>query len=73
MNALVAFLLKNRFTKLITRTLMLQRAMATYKESAFDEAVEIWQAGTGVDRIHAVEPCADIVARFGAVAKLERP
>jgi len=69
-NALVEWLLRNRFTKLLTRTLMLQSAMNTYKKSAFDESVEIWQAGTGVERIHAVEPCADIVARFGEVARI---
>lgn len=68
-NAVMAWLLQNRFTKLVTRTLMLKNAMDTYKKAAFDESIQIWQAGKGVGKIHAIESCADVVARFGEVAR----
>ena len=63
-NALVAWLLRNRYTKTLTRTLMLKQAMETYKKAAFDESVEIWQAGKGVDRIESIESCADVLEGF---------
>ena len=68
-NAVMAWLLKNRYTKLLTRTLMLTRAMETYKRAAFDDSVKIWQAGKGVGRINSIESCADILGEFAAVAK----
>lgn len=68
-NALVAFLLQNRWTKLLTRTLMLSRAMETYKRAAFEEDYEVWQAGRGVSSIHAVESCEQVLSRFGEVAR----
>ena len=72
-NALVAWLLKNRFTKLLTRTLMLTRAMETYKRAAFEEDYEVWQAGKGVGTIDAVESCAEVLAKFGQVARADMP
>ena len=94
-NAVVAWLLRNRYTKTLTRTLMsapacestpstrrrldgvgrvglpplgfarrLKKAMETYKRAAFDDQVEIWQAGKGVDRIGSIESCADVVEGF---------
>ena len=71
-NALVAWLLKNRFTKL-PRTLMLTRAMETYKRAAFEEDYEVWQAGKGVGTIDAVESCAEVLAKFGQVARADMP
>jgi len=38
--------------------------METYKRAAFDDQVEIWQAGKGVDRIESIESCADVVEGF---------
>ena len=38
--------------------------METYKRAAFDEQVEIWQAGRGVDRIGSIESCADVLEGF---------
>lgn len=66
--ALTSWLLVNRFTKLLTRTLMLTRALETYKKAAFDEGYEVWQAGKGVDAIGSVETCADVMRSFGEVA-----
>ena len=63
-NAVVAWLLRNRYTKTLTRTLMLKKAMETYKKAAFDDQVEIWQAGKGVARIESIESCADVVEGF---------
>ena len=68
---LQTWLLQNRFTKLLTRTFMLTRAMDKYKKAAFDESVELWQAGKGVDAITAVESCAEVMERFGAVAHVD--
>ena len=34
----------------------------------FDDNYELWQAGKGVDQIDAVESCAEVLARFSAVA-----
>ena len=64
MHAVVAWLLRNRHTKTLTRTLMLKQAMETYKRAAFDDQVEIWQAGKGVDRIESIESCADVLEGF---------
>ena len=38
--------------------------METYKKAAFDDQVEIWQAGKGVDRIGSIESCADVLEGF---------
>ena len=67
----VGWLLRNSYTKLITRTLLLQRAMGEYKRAAFEDDYQLWQAGKGVDGIHTVETCADVLEQFGAVAKAE--
>mmetsp|Transcript_48975 Transcript_48975/g.113223 ORF Transcript_48975/g.113223 Transcript_48975/m.113223 type:complete len:334 (-) Transcript_48975:402-1403(-) len=64
---LVAFLLRNSFTKTLTRTLMLTRALDVYKKAAFDPDCEIWQAGRGVEHIAAIESCADVIAEFEQV------
>ena len=63
-NAVVAWLLRNPYTKTLTRTLMLKKAMETYKKAALDESVEIWQAGKGVDRIGSIESCAQVLEGF---------
>jgi len=68
-----SWLLRNRYTKLLTRTLMLTRAMETYKKAAFQEEYQVWQAGRGVGSIHAVESCADVLAKFGKVARADMP
>jgi len=68
-NPLVGWLLQNRYTKLLTRTLMLTRALDTYKKAATDESYEVWQAGRGVERIHEVETCQQVLQRFGQVAR----
>ena len=71
-NAFVAFLLQNSYTKLLARTWLLTRAIEQYKKVAFDESYEYgWQAGKGVDSIHAVESCAEVLARFGEEATVE--
>ena len=72
-NALVAWLLQNRYTKLLTRTLMLTRAMETYKKAAFQEDYEVWQAGKGVGTIDAIESWAGVLAKFGRVAHVDMP
>ena len=66
--ALTGWLLQNRYTKLLTRTWLLSNALETYKKATFDETVEIWQAGKGVDTITSVESCADVLASFAEVA-----
>ena len=38
--------------------------METYKKAAFDDQVEIWQAGKGVDRIESIESCAEVIEGF---------
>jgi len=65
----VAWLLQNSWTKTLTRTLMLTRALETYKKAAFDDKCELWQAGKGVEMIDAIESCAEVLSRFAAVAK----
>ena len=68
-NAVIGYLLRNPYTKLVTRTLMLTRAIESYKKAAFDEDYQVWQAGRGVDSIHEIESCAEILARFAEVTK----
>jgi nitronate monooxygenase len=69
-NWLMSMLLRQRSTKSIARMFLLSRAVDTYKKAAFDESHQVWQAGKGVSGIHAVEPVADIMARFAS--KLQR-
>ena len=59
-NPLFSMLLKQPMTKSLMRVFLLQRSLANYK----DTSLEIWQAGKGVGDIAAVEPAADVVARF---------
>jgi len=68
---ITAWLLRNPYTKLLTRTYMLQNAIQVYKKAAFEDDCELWQAGKGVDAIEKVESCAEILARFGAVARAQ--
>ena len=67
----MAWLLRNSYTKLITRTLMLQNAMSQYKRAAFEDDYALWQAGKGVDSIDGIQSCAEIVAQFGEVARAD--
>ena len=64
-----AWLLRNPYTKLLTRTYMLTNALQQYKRAAFEDDFQLWQAGKGVDSIHAVESCAEVLARFGEAAR----
>ena len=67
----VGWLLQNSYTKLITRTLLLQNAMSQYKRAAFEDDYALWQAGKGVDQIDSIETCGEVVNRFAAVAQAE--
>lgn len=53
-NPMMAFLLKNSYTKNIARVFLLTRALDMYKKAAFDESFEIWQAGKGVNAIESI-------------------
>jgi nitronate monooxygenase len=68
-NWLVSWLLKQPSTKNIARMFLLQRAVDSYKKSAFDEDFEIWQAGKGVSAIDKVESVAAIMERFSVVTQ----
>jgi nitronate monooxygenase len=71
-NFFISFLLKQPTTKTFARLFLLQRAVDSYKKSAFDESHEIWQAGKGVSGIDSVESVADIIARFAEVPVLKK-
>ena len=47
------------------------QAIEQYKKAAFDPKYELWQAGKGVDAIDRVESCAEVLARFGEVARMD--
>ena len=64
-----SWLLRNPWTKLLTRTYLLTNAIQQYKKAAFDPNYELWQAGKGVDAIDAVESCAEVLSRFGEVVR----
>ena len=63
------WLLQNSYTKTLTRTFMLTRAIEKYKQAAFDDNCELWQAGKGVGKIDAVESCAEVLAKFRVVTQ----
>lgn len=67
-SALMAWLLKNSYTKNLVRVYMLQNAMKEYKKAATDESVEVWQAGKGVDYITSIQSCKAIIDSFATVA-----
>jgi len=61
---IVGWLLRNPYTKTLVRTTMLMRALDKYKKAAFDDSVEIWQAGKGVGEITSIETCATVTEEF---------
>ena len=64
-NPLFGFLLKQRQTKKLMRTLLLLRSMRTHKKVIDSPGYDrIWQAGKGVGHIRSKEPAGDIVRRF---------
>lgn len=64
-NPLFGFLLRQRSTKKIMRTLLLLRSIRTHKKVVQTPGYgQIWQAGKGVGTIHKIEPAGDIVERF---------
>ena len=67
---LTAWLLANRYTKLLTRTYMLTSAIEKYRKAAFEEDCELWQAGKGVDAIQEVLTCKEVLDQFGEVARV---
>jgi nitronate monooxygenase len=71
-NAVLAFLLRHRWTKSMARMFLLRRSLEAHKKAAFDGSIEYWQAGKGVGGIAAVEPAGDIVRRFGAALEQAR-
>lgn len=68
-NALISFFLRQPSTKGYARMFLLQRTSKAYQRVTHDESCEIWQAGKGVEDIHAVEPVADIMKRFQTYAE----
>ena len=64
---ITSWLLANPYTKLLTRTYMLTNAIGQYKRAAFEDDYELWQAGKGVDAIHSVQSCAEVLAPFAEV------
>jgi nitronate monooxygenase len=68
-NALISFLLRQPSTKGYARMFLLQRTSKQYQRVTHDESCKIWQAGKGVEDIHAVEPVADIMKRFDDYAR----
>lgn len=71
-NAFIYFLFQQPYTKALARLYLLQRSISNYKKATVDDSVQIWQAGKGVSNIHAVEPVADILKRFGSVANFKQ-
>jgi nitronate monooxygenase len=67
---LARWMLRGRRTKKLMRTLYALRSLQQLKRSlaAGAAAADYWQAGRSVAGITAVEPVADIVARFRAAA-----
>jgi nitronate monooxygenase len=64
-NAFISFLLRQPATKGYARMFLLQKTAKQYQRVTHDENCKIWQAGKGVEDIHAVEPVADVMKRFG--------
>ena len=63
--------IRNKFTKSMVRMLLLSRAIEKYKRAAFDETCQLWQAGKGVDDIHAVESVEDVVQCLASIPQLK--
>mmetsp|Transcript_11934 Transcript_11934/g.24224 ORF Transcript_11934/g.24224 Transcript_11934/m.24224 type:complete len:346 (+) Transcript_11934:68-1105(+) len=74
-NAFLSFLLRQPMTKAMTRLWLLKGAMDKYDQAAFDPEIQYWQAGKGVDCIHAIQSCREIMEEFerglGGVAEAE--
>lgn len=63
-NPLFSLLLRTPATKTWMRTLLLARSLQRYSRAAFEDDVEYWQAGTGMQSIDAIEPVSAIMSRF---------
>ena len=62
------FMLKNRRTKHLMRSIYALRSLRQLKNASLSSrgAQEYWQAGKSVDGVHSVEPAGDIVRAFAA-------
>ncbi|MEM6454229.1 MAG: nitronate monooxygenase [Acidobacteriota bacterium] len=65
------WMLKGHKTKHWMRAIYALRSMASLKRASLRPATskDVWQAGKSVEHIHAVEPCAAIVARCAEAAR----
>lgn len=64
-NPIFGFLLRQRSTKKLMRTLLLLRSIRTHKKVIQTPGYgQIWQAGKGIGTIHEIEPAGAIVQRF---------
>lgn len=63
---LARWMLRQRRTKHLMRTLYALRSLWQFRRSLLDEHREYWQAGQSVADIHEVLPAGEVVRRFGA-------
>jgi nitronate monooxygenase len=65
------WMLRNRKTKHLVRSIYGLRSLWQLKRSSLREAKDhdYWQAGKSVDAIHSIEPAGEIVRRFANAAR----
>ena len=50
--------------KKYARMYLMSRGVKNYSKTAFDDSVQFWQAGKGVDNIESIKSVLDIMQEF---------
>ena len=69
---IINFMLRNRKLKKYARMYLMSKGLKNYSRTAFDDSVQFWQAGKGVDNIKSVESVAEVVKDFASAIPVSK-
>lgn len=69
---IINFMLRNRKLKKYARMYLMSKGLKNYSRTAFDDSVQFWQAGKGVDNIKSVESVAEVVKGFASAIPVSK-
>ena len=61
---IINFMLRQPKLKKYARMYLMSRGVKNYSKTAFDDSVQFWQAGKGVDNIESIKSVLDIMQEF---------
>ncbi|MEM7106168.1 MAG: nitronate monooxygenase [Bacteroidota bacterium] len=65
---IISYMLTKKRLKKYARMYLMSRGLKNYSKTTFDDDVQYWQAGKGVDNIKSIESVADVVKAFADVS-----